>query len=369
MRPKFNRVPFPYVAVSHAAWLCGDTAIIQAYSFRDPARFHEMVQLVKRIDSVWPITHWCFDWTAECAFKLYNSQGEHDLIESMHELVFNPLCNQGIVSACNIHLIHGDADITTKYAKKLEALDKNYADIGSATHVNKFFYLYQSASFPETPAIVAPRKKFTTFNLRVTIFRRELYKYLRENNLLDQGHCNFAFENYCNIDSSRLSSEYGDKNGCYNKNEELFLSYYLASDFDIVMETASDNVNQRFITEKTIRALAHGQPFVTYNGYHSLELLHSYGFKTYNTMWDESYDSVVNPFERFLSLTQTIAHLINSDVFVTQRDELRAIGEHNRKVFQEISSQPHEQAWYAAKQIDPLNNSQDAVTKAFLQGN
>ena len=369
MKQRFNQLPFPYVAVSNAVWLCGNTAIIQAYSFRTIERLTEMVELVKTINNLWHISNWCFDWSAECSLTVYYDKGNsYDIFEGMFEYVFKPLYTTAGINAANIHMIHGDADITIKYVNRLDSLiEKGYKAIGTVTHVNKFFWLYRITSWPTTTAVNAAHKKFSTFNLRRTLFRSELYNYLEKNNLLDQGHCNFAFNNYCNIHKKLLTRTYGDNNGRYEKNEELFLSYYKTSNFDIVMETASDTDNQRFITEKTIRALAHGQPFVVHSGYHTLELLRSYGFRTYDTVWNESYDSIINPFERFGCLTDLIAHLINSDIFETHRSQLDLIGQHNRARFLEISGISQEEIWYKAAQAGKFHQS--AIDRVFLTGN
>ena len=55
----------------------------------------------------------------------------------------------------------------------------------------------------------------------------------------------------------------------------------------IVLETVNDRIH---LTEKTLRPLACGHPFLLVNGHGALEKIRSYGFKTFHPFLDESYD-------------------------------------------------------------------------------
>jgi hypothetical protein len=64
---------------------------------------------------------------------------------------------------------------------------------------------------------------------------------------------------------------------------------YNATDVEVVLETLFDD-DRIHLTEKSLRPIALSQPFVLVSTAGSLEYLRSYGFKTFSSVWDESYD-------------------------------------------------------------------------------
>ena len=90
-------------------------------------------------------------------------------------------------------------------------------------------------------------------------------------------------------------------------------------------------------TEKIFKPIVLHQPFVVLQAPHSLEYLHSYGFKSFNKWWDESYDTIEDPAERM----QAIADIVNwigsksLSKLETMRTEMAAILEHNFRHFYE----------------------------------
>ena len=63
------------------------------------------------------------------------------------------------------------------------------------------------------------------------------------------------------------------------------------------------------ITEKTFKAIAMGMPFIPVAPAGSLEYLRSYGFKTFGSIWDESYDEETNDFARLEKVVGLLAEL------------------------------------------------------------
>jgi hypothetical protein len=57
----------------------------------------------------------------------------------------------------------------------------------------------------------------------------------------------------------------------------------------LVTETVADG-QRLHLTEKTFKPIALGMPFILVGTKGSLEYLRSYGFKTFGSLWDESYD-------------------------------------------------------------------------------
>ena len=78
----------------------------------------------------------------------------------------------------------------------------------------------------------------------------------------------------------------------------------------IVLETVYD---QRIhLTEKTLRPLACGHPFMLLNGPGALETIRSYGFKTFQPYINESYDKEQSPTKRMDMVLREMRRINNS---------------------------------------------------------
>jgi len=101
----------------------------------------------------------------------------------------------------------------------------------------------------------------------------------------------------------------------------------------IVLETVYD---QRIhLTEKTLRPLACGHPFMILNGPGALETIRSYGFKTFHPYIDESYDSEPDPKKRMDKVLAEM-HRINSSSEKYQKfiwDGCAEIASYNKQLF------------------------------------
>jgi len=65
--------------------------------------------------------------------------------------------------------------------------------------------------------------------------------------------------------------------------------------------------DEKFITEKTWRNMLNGHPMIWIGTKHTAKMLQHLGFKTFDTLWDETYDEIENPLDRFNAVT----HLVN----------------------------------------------------------
>ena len=101
----------------------------------------------------------------------------------------------------------------------------------------------------------------------------------------------------------------------------------------IVLETVYD---QRIhLTEKTLRPLACGHPFMILNGPGALEKIREYGFKTFQPYINESYDKETDPVKR-MDMVLTEMNRINSSSEKYQKwiwDGCQQIAEHNKRLF------------------------------------
>ena len=76
---------------------------------------------------------------------------------------------------------------------------------------------------------------------------------------------------------------------------------YCNTEIEVVLETIFDD-DRIHLTEKSLRPIACGQPFILASTHGSLQYLRDYGFKTFDTVWDESYDDIRDPFERMQAI-------------------------------------------------------------------
>ena len=107
---------------------------------------------------------------------------------------------------------------------------------------------------------------------------------------------------------------------------------------EIVVET--DCLNHNWITEKTVKNLYIGKPFIMMGGAFSLAHIHRQGFKTFSPWIDESYDSITNVYQRFEAIKQEIDRLAAMPIeqLNQMHQEMMPIFEYNRRLYNVINS-------------------------------
>jgi hypothetical protein len=101
----------------------------------------------------------------------------------------------------------------------------------------------------------------------------------------------------------------------------------------LVTETVATG-RRHHITEKTFKPIAMGMPFVIVGTKHSLKYLRSYGFRTFEGIWDESYDQAEDDvrIKRIASLLRSLDELppaAKQDLF----EQAQEVIEHNSNHF------------------------------------
>ena len=105
-----------------------------------------------------------------------------------------------------------------------------------------------------------------------------------------------------------------------------YADYFL----EIVAET--DILTTDWITEKTVKNLYIGKPFIVLGGYGTLKKLKSFGFQTFSPWIDESYDTITNNYQRLEAIKREIDRLAGTDVNQLYQ-QLLPILEYNRKIY------------------------------------
>lgn len=142
------------------------------------------------------------------------------------------------------------------------------------------------------------------------------------------GDIKYSLDNYDSYKQFDIlhSNEY------YSISKSLPIDLYNNSNFMLVVENILWDECDIHITEKATKALITGIPFVVAANSNFIKELHQLGFKTYNTLWDESYDSIGTANERFDAIIKLINEL-NHFNWAAHADELAAIAKHNRLNF------------------------------------
>jgi hypothetical protein len=83
---------------------------------------------------------------------------------------------------------------------------------------------------------------------------------------------------------------------------------YAATGIEVVLETLFDD-SRWHLTEKSLRPIACGQPFILAATPGSLEYLRSYGFETFAGLINESYDLIDNPAERLEAIVNEMKRI------------------------------------------------------------
>jgi hypothetical protein len=108
-------------------------------------------------------------------------------------------------------------------------------------------------------------------------------------------------------------------------NYSSILSHYNRFGIELVAETMT--IGETFYpTEKTTRPIIARKPFVTYATKDFLKDLKKMGFKTFDSIWDESYDQFEGP-QRWSRMKQTLQYIIEHPDILSQ---CQPIVEHNR---------------------------------------
>lgn len=170
---------------------------------------------------------------------------------------------------------------------------------------------------PQTPV----SKHFKCLSLRDKYLRRYFYYLIRKNNLLDKGivsHNKIVYDENVDLnDKNFISSlksylsetEYAEFEKITNEVLSLdidpdmakqhinifkygrFFTPTLATGVDVIHESTTD-LGINFTSEKTLKVILNKDIFLLLGNYGSLHFLRSLGFKTFNHIFDESYDMI-----------------------------------------------------------------------------
>jgi len=109
---------------------------------------------------------------------------------------------------------------------------------------------------------------------------------------------------------------------------------FVNTEISVVLETVFDD-NRIHLTEKTLRPIACGHPFILVSGSGSLEYIRSYGFKTFAPWIDESYDQETDSLKRLEKIIKSMKQIqdLQGQELEDFSQEVKRIVDFNKKHF------------------------------------
>lgn len=227
-----------------------------------------------------------------------------------------------------------DSDEKDRILSEHEFIDCYYFHHIFAAH--DWFRGYRYCTELVPPADRQLTKKYITFN-RLTsearVYRSLLINELIKHNLLDQGYVSYndvcpnggsykenlrnnqyriptqliekAIANIDRIDKP-LRIDYADQQFIPNHSFELgAIPESMQSFLHVVTETCYWG-RKKHLTEKIFKPIIMRQPFLLVGCAHNLAYLKSYGFRTFDRWFDESYDAVENDIDRMQAISSVL---------------------------------------------------------------
>jgi hypothetical protein len=213
-----------------------------------------------------------------------------------------------------------------------------------------FYKNVQPTKLFELDPYSAKPKMFDALLGRKKPHRDHAYEFFKNNNLLDQGVVTYINDyrvkfNENNTDQWRwqadgiedLGFQIADKDFTvdivkyygYNMSisQIIPIEIYNETAYSLVCETNFDN-HFVFMTEKTIKPILARRLFITLGNQYHLAALRRLGFKTFDGIIDESYDTIENAQERHEAALQQLKWLCEQDQSAIL-DKIRPIVDYN----------------------------------------
>jgi len=166
-----------------------------------------------------------------------------------------------------------------------------------------------------------------------------------------------TFENPVWKPKHALENYFSPTQASSDSSADFVISDYETTDIEIVLETLYDD-GRLHLTEKTLRPIAMAQPFILAATQGSLQYLREYGFKTFDSVWNEDYDNIPDPAQRLLAIVELMKEIENwgPEIRTSKINQAQQIADYNKKLF--FSS-----GWQQALIDEYKNNLEVAMDK------
>jgi hypothetical protein len=178
-------------------------------------------------------------------------------------------------------------------------------------------------------------------------YRLKFAELLANNHLIDQ--CLTTFSQFDNeqhysthqfkntslsIDHTALEQVFQPNQHSSSASADYNNQDYTTTGIEVVLETLFDDTRLH-LTEKTLRPIACGKPFVLAATPGSLQYLHQYGFETFDKYIDESYDKILDPVDRLQAIISEMQRIsmLPADQKKVLWQQLHAVAKRNQQLF------------------------------------
>ena len=157
-------------------------------------------------------------------------------------------------------------------------------------------------------------------------------------NVVDpETNCKYAQHNFLNKQlqvTNKLENYFSPTFAHSSASADFNIFDYNSTDIEVVLETLFDD-HRIYLTEKILRPIAVGCPFIVASTPGVLKYLRDYGFKTFDTVFDESYDNIQDPLERLQSIVKLMKHISqwNDDQRTKKLKDMQEIVNFNKSHF------------------------------------
>ena len=344
---------------------------------------------IRAIHNLFDIEDWVIDYSYEAHIMQAFDHTKGTVFSAIHNTILK-VSEEFNIKFNQFHLIHGNYFIKNVYETWCSSNNISETLASVENMPTLFFHRYLKSALAQYKPVEFRRnlakdstRHYCTFNGRAGYDRVELLKFLHREQLLDKGYSTWHFdqESWEILHSEKLGLErinrlpgVTDTGSDFNavtvewgkRREDEILAAYDASAFEIVVETITNveqesynwdckplgrpnvdwilkdipGANTVFFTEKTARPLLWGMPFFLHAGQYALQSLRELGFRTFDSLWDESYDLIYDPTERAAALHASIKEVTSRPV--AELDQLIRnninILTHNQQRFQQLAA-------------------------------
>jgi hypothetical protein len=174
---------------------------------------------------------------------------------------------------------------------------------------------------------------FLYLNKQLRTHRKKLFDSLQKESLLDHSLISFLDPPYKIklVNSYELPWVDASRYPRYGSDQDIYEPQFNDSAFNLVSET-NDNNHDVFITEKLWKPIIAQQIFVVHGNFGYLKKLREMGFRTFDSVFDESYDMEQDPDRRIEKIVSLCRYLRTVDKSKIYR-ETESIRQHNYNKF------------------------------------
>jgi len=260
-----------------------------------------------------------------------------------------------ITHLCNLHRIPS-------------AQAKFISGNNQASNINNFYYFaddellfqFRNKKVNAIPFNTLPReKKFTALVRMHKSWRSNTMAKLWEQNLHTDGYFSYGIDikapeseddNPIEVDNFTnlriLTHQFLKKcpfiadnlnSSSHNDHRKTTTEHFNNSYINVVLESHMDvdQSNGVLLSEKTFKPIKHAQPFIIFGAHGSLKQLRDMGYKTFDDVLDQGYDSIQNTTERWHYAINVLIKLLSKDItevhniYISLKDDII----HNQQLF------------------------------------